>query len=78
MLALVLKAYPQWENLIRVYDGYKEAFYIKIPSSQSSKLTLGISTIHEEITVGYGNCHSHFGWSDVPDEEAFRLASAHP
>jgi len=74
MLELVLIAYPQWENLIRIDDDYKEAFYINIPSSQSSKLTIGISTIHEELTVGYGNYHSHFGWSDVPDEEAFRLA----
>ncbi|OUS27659.1 hypothetical protein A9Q99_14575 [Gammaproteobacteria bacterium 45_16_T64] len=74
MLGLFLKAYPQWESLIRTCDDYKGAFYIIVPSSQSSKLTLDISTIHEELTVGYGNYHSHFGWSDVPDEEAFRLA----
>ncbi len=74
MLKLLLKAYPQWDNLIQVDDDYKEAFYINIPSPQSSKLTLGISTVNEELTVGYGNYHSHFGWSDVPDEESFRLA----
>jgi hypothetical protein len=71
---LLLKAYPQWSNLIRVAEEDEECIILEVPSSQSAELVLEVSTYDEEITVSYGNFHSHFGWSDVPDEEAFKEA----
>jgi len=71
---LLLKVYPQWSNLIRIADDDPESIILEVPSSQSAELLLEVSTYDEEITVSYGSFHCHFGWSDVPDEEAFNEA----
>jgi hypothetical protein len=71
---LLIKAFPQWTDLINNSEDDEETIILKVPSSQSEELALEVSTYDEEITVAYGNFHSHFGWSDVPDEKAFKEA----
>lgn len=72
---LLVEIYPQWSSLIRIAEDDEESIILKIPSPQSVELNIEVSTYNEEITVAFGSFHSHFGWPDVPDEEAFQEAA---
>jgi hypothetical protein len=71
---LLSLSYPNWVSQIKNMPNHEDALVIKIPSPQDGERVLIIDTLNEEITVQFEDFHSHFGWSDVPDEEAFQRA----
>lgn len=71
---LLVAAYPQWIDYIDNDESAPTAFVLTIPSPQGGALALELFTYNEEITLAYDCFHTHLGWSDVPDEEAFAKA----
>ena len=73
MLYSIFPRFKQYEE-IKEYDEYSEAYLlIEVQSSSNSENILWISTYDEEITVGFDWYHTHFGYSEI-DEDDFKLA----
>ncbi len=70
---MLVNAYPEWLDLIGndVKVPGTISMFVNAPSGQS---TLELYSDNEEITVCFGQLHSHFGWCDVPVEESFQQA----
>jgi len=71
--------YPEWKSLAsRINDS--TSFQVFVPSPGDPSSHLWISTENEEVTVGFGTWHSHYGWSDVDstisNQEAFDLITS--
>ena len=71
---LLIACYPDWIELINNDPYHDSALYLKIPSPLNNTNVLEIDTLNDEITVGFGSYHEHFGWSGVSNEEAFQKA----
>ena len=74
----LFSAFPQWEPLAGVDEakGVTPVVLLvevpaPVPSADGVDRGLLISTHKDEITVRFDRHHSHSGWSDRPDEEAF-------
>jgi hypothetical protein len=74
MYKLLSSSFPQWIVLAKNIPDHDEAFMIEVPSPHDDQCKLRIYTDNEEITVGFDYSHSHFGWIDIPDTEAFTKA----
>jgi hypothetical protein len=71
---LLSEAYPEWKDRISNVKGNPEAIALSVSAKSGGDHELELNTLKNEITVSFGNFHDHFGWSDVPDEEAFEEA----
>jgi hypothetical protein len=74
MYSLFSTSFPQWVTFAKNMPEHEESLMIEVPSPHDDQRKLKIYTDNEEITVGFDYAHSHFGWSDVPDTNAFAEA----
>jgi hypothetical protein len=71
---MMVAAYPEWETFITFCPDHPNSILLQVPSPHTPELRLEVCTDNEEITVAFASFHTHFGWSDVPDSEAFDRA----
>jgi len=58
-------AHPEWQPFAVPWES---GFRLEVSPPSAGRERLGIFTSSDEITIRFSQFHTHFGWSDVPDE----------